>query len=123
MNRRLDNIPEKADVVVIGGGPAGSTAANLLAHRGCDVVLLDQARHPRLMVGESILPHIWKYLDQLGAAEDIENAGFIRKSGGTLSGEGHPPDEARGPRESRRTSRRRLSLTPRASRHFCPVSA
>jgi flavin-dependent dehydrogenase len=83
MNRRLESVPGKADVVVIGGGPAGSTAANLLAHRGYDVVLLDQARHPRLTVGESILPHIWKYMDQLGAAEDIEKAGFIKKSGGT----------------------------------------
>ncbi|MBA3342916.1 MAG: tryptophan 7-halogenase [Gemmatimonadaceae bacterium] len=79
----METIPGKADVVVIGGGPAGSTAANLLAHRGYHVVLLDQARHPRLMVGESILPHIWKYMDQLGAAEDIEKAGFIKKAGGT----------------------------------------
>ena len=76
-------IPTSADVVVIGGGPAGSTAANLLAHKGYDVVLLDKVRHPRLVVGESVLPHVWKYFDELGATEDIIRANFIQKSGGT----------------------------------------
>lgn len=78
-----NRVPSSADVVVIGGGPAGSSAANLLAHKGYDVVLLDKTTHPRLTVGESLLPHFWKYLDALGAAEDIMNAGFIKKSGGT----------------------------------------
>lgn len=77
------DIPKSADVVVIGGGPAGSTAANMLAKGGYDVVLLDKVRHPRLVVGESILPHVWKYIEHAGAVDDIENAGFIRKSGGT----------------------------------------
>ncbi len=79
----MEDIPSKADVVVIGGGPAGSTAANLLAQNGYEVVLLDQARHPRNTVGESVLPHVWKYIDEVGATEDIRKAGFIRKSGGT----------------------------------------
>ncbi len=76
-------IPARADVVVIGGGPAGSTAANLLAQKGYEVVLLEKAQHPRLVVGESLIPHFWKYLDDLGATEDILAAGFITKSGGT----------------------------------------
>ena len=76
-------IPAKADIVVIGGGPAGSTAANLLAQKGYEVVLLDKVRHPRLVVGESVLPHVWKYVGAAGATEDIERAGFIQKSGGT----------------------------------------
>jgi flavin-dependent dehydrogenase len=79
----VKRIPAKADVVVIGGGPAGSTAANLLAQKGFEVVLLEKVRHPRLTVGESVLPHVWKYLDELGAAEDITRAQFIQKSGGT----------------------------------------
>src|ERR1051325_5779665 len=79
----LTPVPTKADVVVIGGGPAGTTAANLLAQKGYEVVLLDRARHPRLVVGESVLPHVWKYIDLAGAREDIEKAGFIKKSGGT----------------------------------------
>jgi flavin-dependent dehydrogenase len=77
------SIPARADVVVIGGGPAGSTAANLLAQRGYDIVLLDKARHPRPTVGESLIPHFWKYSDELGATDDIERAQFIKKSGGT----------------------------------------
>src|SRR6266567_141616 len=79
----MDRIPAKADVVVIGGGPAGSTAANLLAQKGYEVVLLDRARHPRLTVGESVLPHVWKSVDAVGATQDIERAAFIHKSGGT----------------------------------------
>jgi flavin-dependent dehydrogenase len=79
----MSAIPAEADVVVIGGGPAGSTAANLLAERGYQVVLLDKVRHPRLTVGESVLPHVWNYLDMLGATPEIERANFIQKSGGT----------------------------------------
>jgi flavin-dependent dehydrogenase len=85
----MSTIPASADVVVIGGGPAGSSAANLLAKSGYDVVLIDKTTHPRLTVGESLLPHFWKYLDALGAADDIANAGFIKKSGGTAVWRGH----------------------------------
>ena len=78
----MSTIPQSADVVVIGGGPAGSTAANMLAQKGYEVVLLDQARHPRPTVGESILPHFWKYAEQLGVLKEIEDAGFLLKAGG-----------------------------------------
>jgi flavin-dependent dehydrogenase len=44
------------DVLVMGGGPAGSTAAILLAEKGCRVVLLEKAHHPRFHIGESLLP-------------------------------------------------------------------
>ena len=79
----MNAIPAKADVVVIGGGPAGSTAANLLAKQGYEVVLLDKVKHPRITVGESVLPHVWNYIDLVGATEEIEKADFIQKSGGT----------------------------------------
>lgn len=84
----MSRLPEQADVVVIGGGPAGSTAANLLAQRGYDVVLVEQVKHPRNVVGESLIPHFWKYLDQLGATDDIMNQGFIVKTGGTAIWQG-----------------------------------
>jgi len=44
------------EVLVIGGGPAGSTVAALLAERGRDVVLVEKERHPRFHIGESLLP-------------------------------------------------------------------
>lgn len=84
----MQRIPVRADVVVMGGGPAGSTAANLLAQKGFEVVLLDRVKHPRSTVGESVLPHVWKYLDELGATEDVERANFIKKSGGTAIWQG-----------------------------------
>jgi flavin-dependent dehydrogenase len=69
-------------VLIIGGGPAGSSAAALLARDGIDVVLLEKARHPRPQVGESLIPHFWKYTDQTRATGLIEKQGFIAKAGG-----------------------------------------
>jgi flavin-dependent dehydrogenase len=76
-------IPRTCDVVVVGGGPSGSTAATLLRQKGYDVVLLEKQRHPRYVVGESLIPHFWKYTDMLGATKKIEAEGFIKKAGGT----------------------------------------
>lgn len=82
MNQR---IPERADVVVIGGGPAGSMAAGLLAQKGFDVVLLEKAKHPRMVVGESFLPHFWRFTDMLGnATQKIQAANFVKKAGGIV---------------------------------------
>lgn len=82
MNKQTTEIPKDCDVLIIGGGPAGSSAAALLARDGIDVVLLEKARHPRPQVGESLIPHFWKYTDQTGATELIEKQGFIAKAGG-----------------------------------------
>lgn len=78
----MSRIPRACDVAVIGGGPAGSSAAALLARQGFHVVLLERARHPRPAVGESLIPHFWKYTDQLGATPLIEAEGFVAKAGG-----------------------------------------
>ncbi|MBI1722721.1 MAG: tryptophan 7-halogenase [Gemmatimonadetes bacterium] len=77
-------MPRSCDVVVIGGGPGGSLGATYLARKGYDVVLLDKEKHPRYRVGESLIPHMWKYLRLGGAEEKILNDGFIKKTGGTV---------------------------------------
>ena len=64
------------DVLVIGGGPAGSTIAALLAQRGRDVLLLEKARHPRFHIGESLLPLNMPLFEKLGVAAEIEQIGM-----------------------------------------------
>lgn len=77
-------IPQQCDVVVIGGGPAGTMAATCLARRGYEVTLFEKATHPRYHVGESLIPHFWKYCDDIGVSERLEKVGFIQKAGGTV---------------------------------------
>ena len=64
------------DVLVIGGGPAGSTAAALLAERGYRVTLLEKARHPRFHIGESLLPANLPLLEKLGVADAVKAIGM-----------------------------------------------
>jgi flavin-dependent dehydrogenase len=70
-------MPEtRCEVLVIGGGPAGSTAAGLLAEYGHDVVLLEKARHPRFHIGESLLPANLPLLERFGVAERVRAIGM-----------------------------------------------
>ena len=71
-------LPTECDVLVIGGGPAGSTVATLLAQKGRDVVLLDKDRHPRFHIGESLLPANLPLFERLGVADEMRAIG-IRK--------------------------------------------
>src|ERR1700733_1784589 len=57
------------EVLVMGGGPAGSTAATLLARMGRKVILLEKARHPRFHIGESLLPMNLPLFERLGGLE------------------------------------------------------
>ena len=73
-----------ADVAVIGGGPAGSAAATMLARQGWRVVLLERERFPREHVGESLLPASMPVLEELGAMEAVQAAGYLPKYGATM---------------------------------------
>jgi flavin-dependent dehydrogenase len=63
-------------VAVIGAGPAGSTAAALLAERGRDVLLLEKDRHPRFHIGESLLPLNLPLFERLGVADEVASIGM-----------------------------------------------
>jgi len=71
-------------VIVIGGGPGGSTSATLLARQGFDVTLFEREVFPREHVGESLLPASIPILETLGVIEEIEAAGFTPKYGATM---------------------------------------
>lgn len=76
---------ENADVVVIGGGPGGSTLAALVALQGHRVVLLEKEEFPRYQIGESLLPATVRGVCSLtGVADELDRAGFVRKRGGTF---------------------------------------
>jgi flavin-dependent dehydrogenase len=64
------------DILIIGGGPAGSTAAILLAEKGYRVVVLEKARHPRFHIGESLLPANLPLLERLGVADKVRAIGM-----------------------------------------------
>lgn len=66
------------DVLIIGGGPAGSTAAALLAERGKDVVMLEKDAHPRFHIGESLLPRNLAILERLGVLDEIVAIGVLK---------------------------------------------
>jgi hypothetical protein len=76
---------ESFDVVVVGGGPSGSTTASFVAMQGHRVLLLDRETFPRYQIGESLLPSIVHGIcGLLGVAEEVAQAGFMRKAGGTF---------------------------------------
>ncbi len=67
---------QECDVLIVGGGPAGSTAAALLAKRGYQVILLEKAHHPRFHIGESLLPANLPLLAKLGVADQVKAIGM-----------------------------------------------
>ncbi len=81
-------MPDRYDVIVVGGGPAGSTFSALAAKSGLRVLLLEAAKHPRVHIGESLLPGVIPILDEMGALEEVRTGPFFEKTGSTHLGWG-----------------------------------
>ncbi len=80
----MTSAPPRYDVIVIGGGPAGSCTAGLLAIAGHRVLLLERETFPRYHIGESLITGVWPTLDRLGLRERLERCGFPRKYGANV---------------------------------------
>lgn len=79
------------DVIIIGGGPAGATAATFLAKAGKTALVLEKDRFPRFHVGESLLPYNHEIFDELGIGEAMKNAGWMLKRAAQFcAGQGKP---------------------------------
>jgi FADH2-dependent halogenase len=72
------------DVAIIGGGPAGSTAATLLARHGRKVVVLEREKFPRFHIGESLLPYSMKAFERLGVQQKLKGI-CMEKIGGEVA--------------------------------------
>ena len=69
------------DVLIIGGGPGGSTAATYLAKAGKKVLVLEKERFPRFHIGESLLPYNRRIFEEMGVMPTLQEAGFLPKYG------------------------------------------
>ncbi|KAJ7075071.1 putative halogenase [Mycena belliarum] len=77
-------IPTSTDILVIGGGPAGSFAAAALAREGFEVTLLEKEHFPRYHIGESMLPSCRPFMRFVGAEQKVIDFGFCVKVGAAL---------------------------------------
>ncbi|HCU72773.1 MAG TPA: hypothetical protein DGO43_03055 [Chloroflexi bacterium] len=71
------------DVLILGGGPAGSTLGAMLANDGLTVAIVEQSLMPRPHVGESLIPGVLAPLEESGALASVQSAGFTKKYGAT----------------------------------------
>src|SRR3954451_1692225 len=70
---------EPFDVVIIGAGPAGSSAAAILAEKGRRALVLEREKFPRYHIGESLLPFTFHPLQRLGLIEKMRASAFVKK--------------------------------------------
>ncbi len=75
----MSHASSSADVVVIGGGPAGSTCATLIAQRGYRVELFERERFPRFHIGESLIPETYWVLKRLNMLDKMRASPFVKK--------------------------------------------
>jgi flavin-dependent dehydrogenase len=67
------------DAIIIGGGPAGSSSAAILAEHGHRVLILERAKFPRYHIGESLLPFTFQPLQRLGLIDKMRKSAFVKK--------------------------------------------
>jgi flavin-dependent dehydrogenase len=67
------------DVIVIGAGPAGCTAATILAQKGRKVLVLEKEKFPRYHIGESLMPFCWFTLERLGLLDEMKKHDYVQK--------------------------------------------
>src|SRR3954447_18796125 len=67
------------DVIIIGAGPAGSSAAAILAEKGRRVLIVEREKFPRYHIGESLLPFTFQPLERLGLIGKMRKSAFVKK--------------------------------------------
>ena len=72
------------DIVIVGGGPGGSTAGTLLAKHGWNVAIFEKENFPRFKIGESLLPASLRTFERMGVKQKIDQADVIVKYGGKI---------------------------------------
>lgn len=79
MAAATNSVPSETDVVVIGGGPAGSTASTLIAKNGHKVTVFERDRFPRYHIGESLIPETYHVLGRLDMLPKLRGSHFVKK--------------------------------------------
>ncbi len=83
-SRDIDHLPplspeKETEVLVLGGGPAGATAATILAQAGHQVLVVEREKFPRFHIGESFMPDTYWILRRLGMLDKMKTSQFVRK--------------------------------------------